>query len=67
MTVNNKVGKIYSTSELDNLAKERLNEDPNRRENDVRAIKEWMSKQPHLKDMDDFLNLVALLRTGNAV
>ena len=44
------VGKVYSKDELEKIAKETLNEDPNRREADIRSIKDWMSKQPHLKD-----------------
>ena len=44
------VGKVYSKDELEKIAKEKLNEDPNRREADIRSIKDWMSKQPHLKD-----------------
>ena len=43
-------GKVYSKSELDKFAKERLNEDPNRKEADIRSIKDWMNKQPHLKE-----------------
>jgi len=44
------VGKVYSKDELEKIGKEKLNEDPNRREADIRSIKDWMSKQPHLKD-----------------
>ena len=44
------VGKVYSETELEAIAKERLNEDSKRREADIRSIKEWMSKQPHLKE-----------------
>ena len=29
---------------------ENLNEDPDRRDADIKAIKDWMKKQPHLKD-----------------
>ena len=43
-------GKVYSKSELDKFSKEKLNEDPNRKEADIRSIKDWMSKQPHLKE-----------------
>lgn len=43
------VGKVFSTQELETFSRERLNEDPERREADVKAIKHWMSKQPHLK------------------
>ena len=44
------VGKVYSEPELEAIAKEKLNEDSNRREADIRSIKDWMSKQPHLKE-----------------
>ena len=50
MTIGSKVGKTFTKSELDTLARETINEDPKRREADVRAIKEWMNKQPHLKE-----------------
>jgi hypothetical protein len=44
------VGQIFCESDLESFAKERLNEDPQRREADIRSIKDWISKQPHLKD-----------------
>ena len=44
------VGKVWSPKELESICVDRLNEDPKRRENDIKAIKDWMSKQPHLKD-----------------
>lgn len=44
------VGKVFTPKELHDLAKERLNEDNKRIENDIKAIKDWMSKQPHLKE-----------------
>ena len=50
MAIGKNVGKIYSSAELDTFAKEKLNEDPARRKNDIKAIKDWMSKQPHLKE-----------------
>lgn len=34
--------------ELAKKAKEELNEDTGRLEKDLKAIKEWISKQPHL-------------------
>jgi len=33
---------------LNTIAKEKLNEDPDRLENDLKAIKDWIKKQPHL-------------------
>lgn len=51
MTVGTKeVGKVFTEAELEAIAKENLNEDPKRRQADILAIKEWMSKQPHLKE-----------------
>ena len=44
------VGKVWSAKELESFCVDRLNEDPKRRDNDIKAIKDWMSKQPHLKD-----------------
>ena len=43
-------GKVLSKAEIETIAKEKLNEDPKRRDADIRAIKEWMRKQPHLKE-----------------
>ena len=44
------VGKVLTAQELQTFCVEKLNEDPKRRDNDIKAIKDWMSKQPHLKD-----------------
>ncbi len=44
------IGKVFSPEELETMAKERLNEDPKRREADIKSIQDWLSKQPHLKD-----------------
>ena len=44
------VGKVLTAQELQSFCVEKLNEDPKRRDNDIKAIKDWMSKQPHLKD-----------------
>ncbi len=44
------VGKVLTEQELEAIAKERLNEDPQRRSADIRAIKDWLNKQPHLKE-----------------
>lgn len=35
--------------ELQEKAKRELNEDPNRIKDDIKYIKEWLDKQPHLK------------------
>ena len=42
--------KVYTKEEVQKMAIENLNEDPDRRDADIKAIKDWMKKQPHLKD-----------------
>lgn len=37
------------SQELANIAKNELCEDKNRLQDDLHSIKEWISKQPHLK------------------
>ena len=37
-----------SKEELEKRARENLNEDPKRTASDIKAIKEWIKKQPHL-------------------
>ena len=55
----NATGKHFSDEELVKMAKETINEDPRNRETDLKAIKEWIKKQPHLnkyiRQDDDFL------------
>ena len=41
-------GKVFSPSELADLARTELNEDPSMVKKDLKAIKEWIKKQPHL-------------------
>ena len=38
----------WSKEDLEAYAKEHLNEDPKRTPNDIKAIKDWIKKQPHL-------------------
>ena len=40
---------VLSPEEISKVAKEEVNEDPERVEADINAIKEWLSKQPHLQ------------------
>ncbi len=42
------LGKLFSEDELTRMAKEELNEDPKRVDKDIKAIREWIKKQPHL-------------------
>ena len=43
------VGKKLETDEIQRLARENLNEVPERREEDINAIRKWIKQQPHLK------------------
>ncbi|XP_045458934.1 alpha-tocopherol transfer protein-like [Melitaea cinxia] len=47
---------------LAKIAKNELNENPNQVPNDLMNIKEWISKQPHLKARTDDQWLIAILR-----
>ena len=38
----------WSKEDLEKYARENLNEDPKRTEKDIKAIKDWVKKQPHL-------------------
>lgn len=48
--------------ELAKLAKEELNEVPERIQQDLEALKEWIRKQPHLRARTDDQFLVGFLR-----
>ncbi|XP_077291627.1 retinol-binding protein pinta-like [Arctopsyche grandis] len=48
--------------ELAKIAREELNEDPNRIEQDLQALKDWLAKQPHLNARTDDQWLIAFLR-----
>ncbi|XP_046961266.1 clavesin-1-like [Vanessa cardui] len=50
------------TPELAEKARVELNEDPNRIASDLQHIKDWLSKQPHLRACTDDQWLVAFLR-----
>ena len=39
---------VLPPAELAKIAKEELDEVPERQEADIKAIKDWMAKQPHL-------------------
>ncbi|XP_063376791.1 alpha-tocopherol transfer protein-like [Cydia fagiglandana] len=47
---------------LAKIAKDELNENPKRTQEDVQHLKEWITKQPHLKARTDDQWLVAVLR-----
>ncbi|XP_077292354.1 retinol-binding protein pinta-like [Arctopsyche grandis] len=48
--------------ELAKIAREELNEDPNRIGQDLQALKDWLAKQPHLNVRTDDQWLIAFLR-----
>ncbi|XP_067015396.1 retinol-binding protein pinta [Anabrus simplex] len=50
------------TKDLEDAARENINEDPERREKDVAYIKDWLSKQPHLRARTDDQFLITFLR-----
>ncbi|XP_049767640.1 alpha-tocopherol transfer protein-like [Schistocerca cancellata] len=50
------------TPELQKRAEQDLNEDPRRRGEDIKHIRDWLSKQPHIKARTDDAWLLAFLR-----
>lgn len=50
------------TTELEKIARDELNEDTNRIESDLVALKEWLNKQAHIKARTDDQFLIAFLR-----
>ena len=44
------MNSVYTKDQLEKIAIENLNEDPKRLEADIKSIKDWIKKQPHLKD-----------------
>jgi len=48
MSLSKGPGKVFSEDELIQMAKTELNEDPKRTAADLKHIKEWIKKQPHL-------------------
>ena len=50
--------KVYTKEEVQKMAIENLNEDPERGDAVIKAIKDWMKKQPHLKDNVEMVSKV---------
>ncbi|XP_068229029.1 retinol-binding protein pinta-like isoform X1 [Palaemon carinicauda] len=48
--------------DLQRYALEELNEDPNRREEDIQAVREWLLKHPHLNARTDRRTILRYLR-----
>ncbi|KAL7647540.1 UNVERIFIED_CONTAM: hypothetical protein RMT77_001140 [Armadillidium vulgare] len=48
--------------ELLKIAKEELHEDPERRQNDIEYIREWLQKQPHITARTDDWTILRYLR-----
>jgi hypothetical protein len=49
--------------ELQEHARRVLGEDPKRRSDDLKALREWLAKQPHIKARPDDQTLLIFLRT----
>ena len=43
-----KIGKVFTKDELEDKLKNELKEDPKMVEKDIKALKQWIKKQPHL-------------------
>merc|ERR1719209_1000309 len=50
------------STEMVHRAKEELNEDPVRREQDLQALRDWLTKQPHIRARTDAVFLLRYLR-----
>ena len=42
---------VLSDAELAKIAKDEVNEDPERLAEDLQAVKDWLEKQPHLQNV----------------
>ena len=58
--------KVFIKEKVQKMAIENLNEDPERGDAVIKAIKDWMKKQPHLKDNVEMVSKVGtyFLRTS---
>eukprot|EP00095_Tigriopus_kingsejongensis_P010031 snap_masked-scaffold231_size243715-processed-gene-1.8 protein:Tk10031 transcript:snap_masked-scaffold231_size243715-processed-gene-1.8-mRNA-1 annotation:"hypothetical protein DAPPUDRAFT_200654" len=60
------IGKVFTPNELEQMAKGELGEDPKTRESDIKTVRSWLKKQPHLAKtakIDDVLILTYLRGT----
>ncbi|XP_015184477.1 PREDICTED: alpha-tocopherol transfer protein-like [Polistes dominula] len=53
---------IQPKDEMSTLIRSQLNENVTTRDNDLKMIKEWLAKQPHLPEIDDDQLLMTFLR-----
>ena len=42
---------VLSNAELAKIAKDEVNEEPDRLAEDLQAVKDWLEKQPHLQNV----------------
>ena len=54
---------VLSNAELAKIAKDEVNEEPERLAEDLQAVKDWLEKQPHLQNVrkGKLFNLVSRL------
>ena len=58
---------VLSNAELAKIAKDEVNEEPERLAEDLQAVKDWLEKQPHLQNVrkGKLFNLVTRLVKKN--
>ena len=56
--MSNKVGKVLEKDAIERLAKDTLNEIPERRQEDIKSIRKWIQQQPHLRKYGNIGKLI---------